>query len=206
MKRQYVFLFLCLAPLFWAGNYVLGEYVVKETTPLSMTFVRWSIALVILIPLSQWIEKPDWKSVLKLWKLHTLMAFLGILGYNFLLYEALRWTTPVNASLVNSISPVLIVVLSSFFLRERLSKYNVYGLLMSFSGVMLVLSKGDLSQFLSIQFNNGDLIMLAAVLLWSFLLYNGQSKYRHPSYRFYNRFCCNRHCHYNACRALLRAS
>ncbi|MGD7044428.1 DMT family transporter [Jeotgalibacillus proteolyticus] len=176
MKKHYVVLFLCMAPLFWAGNYVFGEYVVHETTPLTMTFIRWSIALVILIPLAQWIEKPKWSAVLKEWKFLMLMAGLGIIGYNFLLYEALRWTSPVNASLVNSISPVLIALLSALLMRERLTRQTVLGLLISFSGVLLVLSKGSLFQLITIQFNIGDLIMLSAVLLWSLYSILGRVK------------------------------
>ncbi|WP_245154014.1 DMT family transporter [Jeotgalibacillus proteolyticus] len=167
LKRPYVLLFLTLAPLFWAGNYVLGEYVVEEMPPLAMTFIRWLIAIVLLIPLAQIIEKPDWKSVLKAWKLLTLMALLGIIGYNFLLYEALRHTTPVNASLVNSISPILIVILSTFLLKEKLTKWNLSGLVVSLSGVLLVLTNGDLQNLLQVQFNAGDVIMLMAVICWS---------------------------------------
>ncbi|MDG5472580.1 DMT family transporter [Jeotgalibacillus sp. ET6] len=176
MNKYKVVMFLCMAPLFWAGNYILGERVVQETTPLTMTFIRWSIALIILIPLAQWIEKPNWMTVLKEWKFLMLMAILGVIGYNFLLYEALRWTTPVNASLVNSVSPVLIALFSALLMRERLTRQNAFSLLISCSGVLLVLSKGELSQLLSVEFNNGDLIMLTAVLLWSFYSILGRVK------------------------------
>lgn len=167
MKKSYVLLFLCLAPLFWAGNYVLGEYVVEEMTPIQMTFIRWAIAIVLLWPLAHYIERPVWKDVWKSWKLLTTMSLLGIIGYNFLLYEALKYTTPVNASLVNSISPILIVVLSTFLLRERLTRWNLIGLVLSLGGVLMVLTNGRIGDLAEVQYNAGDLLMLLAVLLWS---------------------------------------
>ncbi|MEW9501099.1 DMT family transporter [Jeotgalibacillus marinus] len=167
MKKFYVLWFLILAPLFWAGNYVFGEYVVQEMTPLQMTFIRWLIAIVLLFPLAHWIERPEWKKVWKSWKPLSIMAGLGIVGYNYLLYEALQYTTPISASLVNSISPILIVVLSSMILRENLTKWNVTGLLISLGGVLLVITNGQLQQIFTIQYNHGELVMLIAVILWA---------------------------------------
>ncbi|MGM0875629.1 MAG: DMT family transporter [Bacillota bacterium] len=168
MKKHYVLLFLILANLFWAGNYVFGKYLVTEMSPLQMTFSRWLLAIFLLIPIAHWIERPDWKSVWKEWKTLLMMALLGILGYNFLLYKALQYTTPMNAALVNSINPVVIVLFSFLFLKERISIKNSIGLFISLLGVLLVLTKGQLQQIFNINYNQGDLIMLLAILVWTF--------------------------------------
>lgn len=167
MKKSYVLFFLILANLFWAGNYVFGKYLVTEMSPLQMTFSRWLLAIFLLIPIAHWIEQPDWKSVWKEWKTLLVMALLGILGYNFLLYKALQFTTPMNASLVNSINPAVIVLFSFLFLKERISLKNSIGLLISLLGVLLVLTKGHLQQIFYIDYNQGDLIMLLAILVWT---------------------------------------
>jgi drug/metabolite transporter (DMT)-like permease len=167
MKKSYVLFFLILANLFWAGNYVFGKYLVTEMSPLQMTFSRWLLAIFLLVPIAHWIEQPDWKSVWKEWKTLLVMALLGILGYNFLLYKALQFTTPMNASLVNSINPAVIVLFSFLFLKERISLKNSIGLLISLLGVLLVLTKGHLQQIFHIDYNQGDLIMLLAILVWT---------------------------------------
>ncbi|PMC36037.1 EamA family transporter [Bacillus sp. UMB0899] len=167
MKKIYVLLFLVLANLFWAGNYVFGEYLVAEMSPLQMTFSRWLIAVIFLVPLAHWIERPNWRNVWKEWKTLFILALLGVISYNFLLYEALQYTTSLNAALVNSINPAVIVLFSVLFLKEKISSKNGIGLVVSLLGVLLVLTKGQLHLIIHNAYNQGDLLMLIAILVWT---------------------------------------
>ncbi|WP_409303410.1 DMT family transporter [Peribacillus sp. SCS-155] len=167
MKKYHVLMFLILANLFWAGNYMFGKYVVEDMSPLQMTFSRWLIAVFLMFPLAHFIERPNWKLVWREWKILVVMAVLGIIGYNFLLYEALRFTTPMNASLVNSINPALIVLFAFLFLKEKISRTNIIGLAVSLLGVILVLTRGQIQKLLETNYNLGDLLMLAAILVWT---------------------------------------
>lgn len=167
MGKYRTYLFLILANLFWAGNYVFGKYVVAEMTPVQMTFSRWLIAVFLLFPIAHLVERPHWRSVWARWRILLVMALLGVVGYNFLLYEALRFTTSMNAALVNAMNPALIVLFSSFFLRERISLAKGAGLLVSLLGVLLVLTKGQLQLIFQTKYNLGDLLMLAAILVWT---------------------------------------
>jgi Permeases of the drug/metabolite transporter (DMT) superfamily len=168
MKKYQTVLFLVLANLFWAGNYVFGKYVVTELSPLQLTFLRWLLAMGLLFPIAQWLERPHWKQVWNEWRKLLLLTVLGILGYNFVLYEALLFTTPMNAALINSINPVLIFLSSSWLLNERLSRLNSTGLIISLLGVLLVLTNGQLQQIFYIDYNPGDLLMFVAILSWTF--------------------------------------
>lgn len=168
MKKSYILLFLILANLFWAGNYIFGKYVVAELSPIQLTFSRWLIAVILLFPLAHWIEKPDWKSVWKAWKVLLLMGMLGIIGYNFFLYWALTYTTSMNAALVNSITPAVIVLFSVLLLKENISFLHVIGLILSLFGVLLVLTNGHLQTIFHLTFNKGDLLMILAILVWTF--------------------------------------
>ncbi|MEO3946554.1 DMT family transporter [Gorillibacterium sp. CAU 1737] len=167
MGKRKIYLFLVLANLFWAGNYVFGKLVVAELSPVQMTFCRWAIAICLLFPIAQIAEKPDWRAVWRKWPLLLLMGLLGVIGYNFLLYEALRFTTSLNASLVNAMNPALIVLGAALFLKERLTVSSVAGLLVSLVGVLLVLTKGSPALILQMAYNTGDLIMLAAISVWT---------------------------------------
>lgn len=168
MKKSIVILFLILANLFWAGNYIFGKYVVTELSPIQLTFTRWLIAVFLLFPLAQWIEKPDWKSVWKAWKLLLVMGVLGIISYNFFLYWALTYTTSMNAALVNSMNPALIVLFSALLLKEKISSHHAFGLIISLFGVLLVLTNGHLQDIFQLTYNKGDLLMILAILVWTF--------------------------------------
>ncbi|PGT77355.1 MULTISPECIES: DMT family transporter [Bacillaceae] len=167
MKKYSVLLFLVLANLFWAGNYVFGQYLVVEMSPLQMTFFRWLIAVFLLVPLAHYIERPNWKSVWKEWKTLLMLAVLGIISYNFLLYEALQYTTSLNAALVNSINPAVIVLFSVLFLKEKIKFKNMMGLIISLLGVLLVLTKGQLHLIFHNNYNQGDMLMIFAIIVWS---------------------------------------
>lgn len=167
MNKSKVYFFLVFANLFWAGNYIFGKLVGEELSPVQLTFSRWTIAILLLFPIAQWVERPNWKTVWKHWPLLLVMGLLGVIGYNLLLYQALRYTTSLNASLVNAINPALIVCCSALFLKERFSPSAVLGLLISLTGVLLVLTRGQLGFIFHTTYNKGDLIMLAAISVWT---------------------------------------
>ncbi|WPZ19706.1 DMT family transporter [Geobacillus subterraneus] len=161
-------LFLVLANLFWAGNYVVGKVVIAETGPFWLTLIRWCAAFIILVPVSYWLERPHYWDVMKqYWLPLVASGALGIIGYNLLLYGALAYTSPMNAAIVNSLNPAIIVVLSYVLLRERLSKLNILGFLLSLIGVLFILTNGHLAHVFRTDYNRGDLMMLAAGVVWA---------------------------------------
>lgn len=161
-------LFLVLANLFWAGNYVFGKYVIEETGPLWLTFIRWSVAFVFLLPISYKLERPHYRQVLKQWWLPLLITgILGIIGYNLLLYGALEYTSPMNAAIVNALNPAIIVILSYFLLKERITWINMIGFVVSLIGVLFILTKGHLEWIFQTSYNRGDLMMLIAGVVWA---------------------------------------
>ena len=94
------------------------------------------------------------------------MAITGVACFNTLVYIGVYYTTSINASLMNSSTPIIIYILSFIFLKERLSKFQLIGTAISLSGVAFILSKGSLETLLSFSFNKGDLIVLIAVFCW----------------------------------------
>ena len=168
MKAEYkASIFLILTTLFWAGNFIFGKFVAAELTPLQLTFLRWLLAVLLLFPIAHWYERPSWPQVWQEWKKLLALALLGMIGYNLILYQALHFTSSLNAALINSINPALIFLTSALLLKERLSLTNSVGILVSLLGVLLVLTDGRLQHILSIKFNPGDLLMLAAILTWN---------------------------------------
>lgn len=158
---------LVAATLFWAGNYVVGKIAVAELSPLSLVYLRWLLAVVPLFLVAQVVERPEWRLVLRAWPWLLALSLFGLAGYNFLLYAALQFTDPFNASLINAFNPALIAVASVLFLHERLSRAAVVGLLLALLGVLVILSKGNLVTLLEAQHNAGDLLMLGAIVSWT---------------------------------------
>lgn len=161
------YLLLSMATLFWGSNFVLGRTLVQVIPPFHLSCLRWMIAGLIVLPFA-WQEcQRHRRTLLNHWKILLLMALTGIAGFNSLLYVALQYTTSINASLVNSTAPLLIVLLSVLFLNEKLVKVQYAGVLLSFAGVVWVISRGQLNHLLALSFNTGDLFVILAVISWA---------------------------------------
>jgi drug/metabolite transporter (DMT)-like permease len=172
-------LFLILATLFWAGNFVFGAAALGTddapgVDPISLTWIRWALAVVPLVIVAHLIEKPDWRAALRHLPLMTVLGVLGITGFSLMLYYALQFTSPLNASLINAVNPALIVVLAAILpavlqggRREYLTWRSVLGILLGLVGVVIVITDGDVLALLRQGLNPGDLLMLGAILAWS---------------------------------------
>lgn len=167
MNQRKAWILLTLCTFFWAGNYVFGQFVLGELTPLVLTFLRWFFATILLLIIAWHMEKPNWREVIKSWPMLLVMAVSGIVAYNMILYTALTYTSSVNASVVSALNPVLLVVFSALLLREKLSMIQATGILVSFSGVLVIITEGHISRLMQLQVNPGDLLMLAAITVWT---------------------------------------
>lgn len=159
-------LYLVLATLFWSGNFVVGQAAVASMTPLDLTFWRWTLAALPLLALAHFVEKPDWRAVLRRWPVLLLLSALGMSGYTLLLYSALGYTSAMNASLITAANPALIVVMAIFLLGERTTRLGWLGIGLGLLGVLLVLTRGELQRVLSLSINTGELLMIGAIVVW----------------------------------------
>ncbi|HEV7950455.1 MAG TPA: DMT family transporter [Glaciihabitans sp.] len=159
--------YMVLASLFWAGNYVLGAVAVSSMSPFDLTFLRWALAVVPLLVVAQLVEKPNWRAVLRAWPLLLLLALLGMLAYNLFLYQALNFTTPASASLVNAANPATMALLAVLLVGQKLSPRAVVGIALSLVGVVVIISHGSLDALLNLDINTGQLLMVAAIIVWS---------------------------------------
>ena len=158
---------LVLSTLFWSGNFVLGRAVHTVFSPFTLSFWRWAVALVILLPFV-WNSLREQGPLLRrhgpiLW----LLAVLGVVNFNTFVYIGLQSTTATNAVIMLSVTPVLIVALSFLLLRQTVSGWQALGILVSLAGVLVIVAKGELHSLLAWRVNVGDLWVLAAVLSWA---------------------------------------
>ncbi|WP_374928138.1 DMT family transporter [Kytococcus sedentarius] len=155
------------ATLFWAGNYVVGAAAVETIDPISLVWLRWVIAVVPLLALAHWLERPDWRALLRAWPWIVGLSLLGMLAYTWLLYVALEHTPPFNASLINAFNPALIALMAVLVLGDRLTGRKVLGVAVALVGVLIVISDGDLPAVLQTGVGTGELFMVGAVCVWT---------------------------------------
>ncbi|MFZ6814966.1 DMT family transporter [Undibacterium sp. Rencai35W] len=159
-------LLLTLPPLLWAGNAVVGRLAVGSMPPLLLNACRWSLALLVLLPLG-WRALRHPRDLLVRWRYLLLLGGLGVGCYNALQYLALRTSTPLNVTLIAASLPVWMLLLGATVYREKPRRNQILGAVFSLLGVALVLSRGQLSALAQVQFVPGDLYMLLAVMAWA---------------------------------------
>ena len=164
MPNIYVLLML-LTSLLWGGNFVVAKSLVDHASPLTLTSLRWIIAVAVLLPMVWWKEKrllPSRDALLPL----LLMGVTGVVLFNIFQFLALERTTSTNVGFISTLNTISIAIFSIVFLKEKMNILQALAMLLSLFGVLLVLSKGNISLLLSFHFNVGDLWMLAAVCVW----------------------------------------
>ncbi len=160
------YLLLSLTSLFWAGNIVLGRYVAGQVPPLTLSCVRWIGAFLILLPFA-WghlgRDRPVLRSHL------ALMVVLSATGFalnNALSYWGLQHTQALNALLIQSSGPLFVALWSLLLFGLRLTWAQLAGIAISLAGVLTIVLRGDFSALASIQFNKGDVMFAAALLVF----------------------------------------
>lgn len=96
-----------------------------------------------------------------------IVGILGLFAFNLLLFLGLKYTSTINASLIISLSPVTTVLLSALVFKTEIRWQQIIGAAIGFSGIIVLLTKGNLLQFFSIKPNLGDGLVFLAMLLAS---------------------------------------
>ena len=158
---------LVVPPLLWAGNAVVGRLVTGLIPPMTLNFLRWVLAFVILLPLAHRVLKRG-SALWPNWKRFTLLGLLGVGCYNALQYLALKTSTPLNVTLVASSVPVWMLAVGGLCFGQRISRQQIAGALLSIAGVLVVLSRGQWALLAEVRLVPGDVYVLLATLAWAF--------------------------------------
>jgi drug/metabolite transporter (DMT)-like permease len=151
----------------WSASPVIANWLKDSLSPVTINFGRWTGSLILLAPFTAR-ELYRQRAVLaREWKLLALLGFTGAAGFHTLLYWSLQWTTVSNNALIQSILPIGIMSLGWILFREPISKRQAAGMASSLLGVMVILCQGDLGVLVHFRFNPGDLLVIAAIFLWS---------------------------------------
>jgi drug/metabolite transporter (DMT)-like permease len=160
-------LLLTTTALFWAGNTVAGRLAVGEISPLMLTSLRWVLVVVVLWPIYGRQLRARWPQIRGRLFGVIMMATMGFTGFNVLYYIAAHHTTAINLGILQGSVPVF--VLTGAFLAHgtRVSLVQALGVLITIVGVVVVATRGEPLHLMEIEFNRGDVLMLAACLIYS---------------------------------------
>ncbi len=161
------YLLLVLAVLFWAGNFVIGRAIRADISPVALAFWRWAGASVLATFLALPYLKEDWKRVINNWPIIIVLSFLGITVFNTLIYMGLQHTAAVNGLLMQSVMPIIIVVLSFLFFKEKVTYIQFAGVFISLAGALTIISKGSPEIFIQMKINRGDVLIFIAVVCYA---------------------------------------
>jgi len=157
---------LLVPPLLWASNAIVGRMIHEMIPPMTLNFVRWVMAGLLLLPFTYQVlrrHSPLWSH----WKRYAMLSLLGVGCYNSLQYLALQTSTPINVTLVASSNPVFMLGIGALFFKQAIRKRQIVGAVLSIFGVLLVLSRGDLQSLLQVQLVVGDVFVLLATASWA---------------------------------------
>ena len=164
--KAYLMLILCA--FFWSGNFIVGKFAtLYEVPPLTLYFFRWLIVWIILIPFTFRDILKNIKVIKKNFYPILLMSITSISIFNSVVYYSLNFTQVLNGALMISIIPVLIVFISFIFKTEKINFSQIFGLLLSITGVLTIITRLDFAKLINLDLNKGDLWLLVAMLSWA---------------------------------------
>lgn len=161
------YLRLVITALCWAGVFHVGQYAVTLMSPLSAAAWRFAIAALIFVPLVAWREGWSWSGIRRNALVLSVMAAVGVFGFNISLFYGLKATSAVNGALIVGINPALTAVLAALVNRQAPRGAQVLGLLLGMSGVAVVVSHGSWATLAGLQLAPGDALVLMGALCWA---------------------------------------
>ncbi len=171
MKKQSNFLayiFLLLTVTFWAGNFIVGKFAsFYEVPPFSLNFYRWFFAWLILAPFTipEIIKKKEY--IINNYKLFIILGITSITIFNSIVYYSLNFTQVISGVLMISTIPVMIMFFSSILKIEKTNTFQIIGVVLSFVGVIIIITKANFEILKNLDFNKGDITMVVAMFSWA---------------------------------------
>jgi drug/metabolite transporter (DMT)-like permease len=160
------YLLLSITALCWAGNAVVGKLAAGHIPPVTLSFLRWFFAFLIVLPLSWRHVVQDWKAIRGRFAIMLLLSITGISAFNTMQYWSLEHTQAINTLLLQPAAPLFVAMWSLALFGTRLTLAQALGIMLSLVGVLVIMLRGDLTSLKDVDFNRGDLIFVLALLIF----------------------------------------
>ena len=167
-KNKIAYFILILTTIFWSGNFIVGKAAsMYQVPPFSLNFYRWFFAWLILAPftLPEILNKRDY--IFKNYKLFIILGVTSITIFNSIVYYSLNFTQVISGVLMISTIPVMIMLFSSILKIEKTNIFEFIGVIFSFAGVIMIITKANFEILKNLDFNKGDITMVIAMFSWA---------------------------------------
>jgi drug/metabolite transporter (DMT)-like permease len=161
------YLLLSLTSLFWAINIVLGRFIAGTIPPVALAQVRWAGAALILLLVGWRHLRRDWPVIRTHLPILLVLGLTGITLYNTMAYYGLNYTQALNALLMQSSGPLLVGLWSLVLFRDRLTRPQLIGIVISLLGVITIITRGHPEVLFGLTVNRGDLWLVAAMAIYA---------------------------------------
>jgi drug/metabolite transporter (DMT)-like permease len=158
--------FMLMAVVFWAVNFSLIKIALREFSPLAFNGIRMVVASVILV--SFFLISKEGLSVTRsdFWKI-IVLGLIGNTVFQMFFIHGLNWSTASNTAIVMAMTPVFVALLSTSSKQEKIHWAAWMGIVVSFVGLYLVLTKQPGVFRFSWQEIRGDLLILFGNMCWA---------------------------------------
>ncbi|SMC72328.1 Permease of the drug/metabolite transporter (DMT) superfamily [Desulfocicer vacuolatum DSM 3385] len=157
---------LTLTAIFWGGTFVAGRFIASDVSPVNAAFLRFAIASFFLIIFTKNIEGKfpaiSRKQILPI----LLSGASGVFLYNILFFEGLRYIHAGRAALIIALNPIMISIFSAILFREKLNFIKGFGIILSVTGALVVISNGHLTDIMGYHIGKGELLIFGCVVSW----------------------------------------
>ncbi len=160
-------LLLVLTTLIWAGHSIVGRLAVGQIGPMTLTCLRWGVALVPILLTARPALRRDWPVLRAHWQYVVAMGALGYTAFNALFYVAAHRTSALNLSIIQGAIPALVLIGARLFLGARFTALQALGAVATMAGVAAIAAQGDLNRLATLAFNGGDVMMFIAAVLYA---------------------------------------
>jgi drug/metabolite transporter (DMT)-like permease len=161
-----IYLKLLLTAIFWGGTFVAGRSLAQNVGPFSAAFFRFAIASVFLVFLTWKIEGK--LSALKKSQILPvlLLGMTGVFCYNLFFFKGLKLIEAGRAAIIIANNPIFIAIFSAVFFKEKLNAVKTAGIMISVSGAIVAISRGNLAELLQGNIGWGEFYIFLCVASW----------------------------------------
>ncbi|HEX6182110.1 MAG TPA: DMT family transporter [Chitinophagaceae bacterium] len=164
------FAFALLATVLWSGNFIAARALNKTISPVSLNFLRWTVATIVLAPFALKKTVQEWKLLRPHIVYLCFAALCGVTLFNTFVYVGGRYSTATNLALIGTTAaPVFVLLITALFLKHSISLYQIIGTVLCVAGIVILISKGEIAGLQHFTLSLGDVWILLAAL--SFAIY-----------------------------------
>ncbi len=165
MHRPY--LLLVLTNLFWGGNVIAGKLAVGHIDAHTLMILRWTGALLVVLPFALVPLRRDWPTIRDRWWLYLFYGAVGYATFNVLVYLAAHLTSGVNTALEQVTINIFVLAFNFVLFRQRVGPLQLLGVAVTIVGVAVIATHGDLGRILKLDLNLGDVLVIGACFAYA---------------------------------------